>query len=486
MQSASPAGATPAARGLDDLPGPRGLPLVGNLFQVHRATIHRSVERWCREFGPLFSFRIGARRIVVLADHERIAAVLRDRPDGWRRTQQLQVISREMGLTPGLFGSEGDAWRRQRRMVMSGLDPGRVRAYFQSLRKVTARAQARWQRAARAGRTLELSTELMRYTVDTVAGLAFGSDINTLESDGVVIQQHLDRLFPALYRRLMSPLPYWRWFRLPADRALERSVVEIKRAIAEFIAQARERLRADPARRAEPPNLLEAMIVAAEDGGGIDDTQVSANVLTMLLAGEDTTAHTLGWLLHLLHRHPDALTRACGEARRVVPALEPVTPEHLAQLDYIDACIHETMRLKPVAPFTVVEALRDTQIGDLRVPRGSLLWCALRHDALADTHFDRPAAFDPARWLGDDAGNAKRVTMPFGAGPRICPGRYLALTEMKMLLAMLFVHFDIDAVDTPDGGEAPERMSFTMVPVGLRMRLRERAAAPEPIAAAAS
>jgi len=475
---------TPAPKRIADLPAPRGWPLVGNAFQLQRATIHRSVEQWCRELGPLFQFRVGARRIVVLADHARIATVLRDRPDGWRRTQQLQMISREMGLTPGVFGSEGEAWQRQRRMVMSGLDPGRVRAYFPSLNKVTERLRARWRRAAREGRTLDLSAELMRYTVDTVAGLAFGADINTLESDGVVIQRHLDRIFPALYRRMMLLLPYWRWVRLPSDHALERSVAEIKRAIAEFIAQARARLAADPARRAEPPNLLESMIVAAEDGGGIDDEQVSANVLTMLLAGEDTTAHTLGWLLHLLHRHPAALARAVDEARRVAPADGPLTPEHLADLDYVEACIHETMRLKPVAPFVVVEALRDTQIGELQVPRGTVLWCAMRHDNLADAHFDSPAAFDPQRWLGAATGSAKRVTMPFGAGPRICPGRYLALTEMKMLLAMLFVHFDIDTVDTADGQEAAERMSFTMVPVGLRMRLREHA--PTPLAGIAA
>ncbi|HET7526612.1 MAG TPA: cytochrome P450, partial [Burkholderiaceae bacterium] len=123
------------------------------------------------------------------------------------------------------------------------------------------------------------------------------------------------------------------------------------------------------------------------------------------------------------------------------------------------------------------EALRDSRIGDLQVPRGTLLWCAMRRDGLQDRHFGDAATFEPTRWLSDDtAGSGKRVTMPFGAGPRICPGRYLALTEMKMLLAMLLVHFDIVAVDTPAGGEAVERMSFTMVPVGLRMRLRARSA----------
>jgi cytochrome P450 len=464
-----------AVRRIDDLPGPRGWPLVGSLFQLRRDVIHQDIERWCQRYGALYKFRIGRRRLVVVSDHALIAEVLRDRPLGWRRTQQLQAVAREMGLKPGLFGSEGEAWRPQRRMVMSGLDPTRVRRYFPQLQRVTDRLQRRWQQAASEGRSLDLQAELMRYTVDTVAGLAFGRDINTLESDGDVIQQHLDRIFPALFRRLMAPLPYWRWFKLPADRALDHGVAEVKRAIAEFIAEARQRLHADTARRAHPPNLLEAMIVAAEEGRtGIGDDQVSANVLTMLLAGEDTTANTLAWLLHLLHRHPAALAQARDEALRVAGGPEPLTPEHLQRLEYIEACLHETMRLKPVAPFLVFEALRDTRLGDLQVPEGTMLWCALRHDSLSAEHFAEPLAFRPERWLGDAAGPAKRVATPFGAGPRMCPGRYLALTEMKMMLAMLLTRFEIESVTAAGRDEAEERMSFTMVPVGLRMRLRAR------------
>src|SRR5262245_58045097 len=136
MSTSEAAGpATAAARRIDDLPGPCGWPLVGNLFQLRRDVIHQDIERWCRSYGALFKFRIGRRRLVVVSDHALVADVLRDRPQGWRRTQQLQVVAREMGLKPGLFGSEGEAWRAQRRMVMSGLDPGRVRAYFPSLQR---------------------------------------------------------------------------------------------------------------------------------------------------------------------------------------------------------------------------------------------------------------------------------------------------------------------------------------------------------------
>ncbi|HWI12156.1 MAG TPA: cytochrome P450, partial [Burkholderiaceae bacterium] len=106
----------------------------------------------------------------------------------------------------------------------------------------------------------------------------------------------------------------------------------------------------------------------------------------------------------------------------------------------------------------------------------------MRGDSVSERHFAEPQAFRPERWLAEagpaqaaSTSAAKRVSMPFGAGPRVCPGRYLALLEIKMAMAMLLAHFDIVAVDTPDGAEAAEHMAFTMMPVGLRMRLRARA-----------
>jgi cytochrome P450 len=251
----------------------------------------------------------------------------------------------------------------------------------------------------------------------------------------------------------------------------------VNAAIAEFIAQARARLAADPQRRSAPPNLLESMIVAADSAeSGVTDTQVAGNVMTMLLAGEDTTANTLAWMIYLLHRHPEALQRARAEVLAVAGSIDQFGPERMAGLDYLEACAHETMRLKPVAPFQAVEALRDTTIGDVQVPRGTIVWCVMRADSISDAHFPDATVFKPERWLGNDAAasplsSAKRVSMPFGAGPRVCPGRYLALLEIKMAMAMLLAHFEIDSVGTPDGHEPAEHMSFTMSPLGLSMRL---------------
>ncbi|MEO8857964.1 MAG: cytochrome P450 [Burkholderiaceae bacterium] len=491
VSSPAPPAGSVGMRNIADLPGPRGWPVAGNLFQLDRTRPHQTVERWCEQYGSLFRMRLLKTPFLVVADHALIAGALRDRPDGFRRTPRLETTWREMGLAPGVFGANGEAWRRQRRMVMAGFDPSHVRAYFPALSRVTQRLRARWQKAARSGHWIDLQSDLMRFTVDAIAGLAFGTEINTLESDEEVIQQHLDQLFPTLSKRMLAPFPYWRHFKLPSDHRLDQGVREVNVAVQQFMAQARERMRVDPSLRQHPGNLLEAMIVAAEQpGSGVDDRDVAGNVLTMLLAGEDTTANTLAWMLHLLQGNPDAMQAVAREVRDVAAragggADHVFTHEQTSQLDFVEACAHETMRLKPVAPLNVMQALKDTRIADVLVPAGAMLWCVMRHDTVQESHFENPHAFYPTRWIDTGSSSAatasaKRISMPFGAGPRICPGRYLALLEMKMAIAMLFNSFDIEHIGTTDGAEPREQLSFTMAPQGLRMRLRARTPSADP------
>jgi cytochrome P450 len=473
VESAAPKAATPLRR-LADLPGPAGWPVLGNLPQIRPARLHLQLHAWAQQHGRFFQLRFGKHRVLVTVDHEAMSAMLRDRPDGFRRSQDMERIGKEMGLKAGLFGANGDEWKRQRRMVMAAFDPGRVKAYYPSLVRCGERLAGRWQQAADRGRTIDLQADLMRFTVDAIAGLAFGTDVNTLESDDNIIQRHLDKIFPKLFTRIIG-VPYWRWFKLPSDHALDRALVAVDTAIDGFIADARVRL-ADPARRAAPQNLLEAMIVAADEpASGITDEQVAGNVMTMLLAGEDTTANTLAWAIWLLHQHPPALARAQDEARSAMAGGGAVTLDHLARLDYIEACMHETMRLRPVAPLIALQALKDTVLGDVAVPVGTRVMGLTRHDSIDDRYVAEGARFKPERWLGEaglSPAAARRISMPFGAGPRMCPGRYLALQEMKMVMLTLLTRFDIASVDTADGGEPAERLMFAMAPVGLRMTLR--------------
>jgi cytochrome P450 len=310
----------PALRTLRDLPGPRPWPLVGNLLQVSLHRMHQNLADWADEHGPFFRVQLGGFKILVVTDAELIGQLLKDRPDTFRRPSRMQAIMREMGIPDGVFMAEGETWSRQRRMVMASFAPQQVRAYFPALLKVAHRLRQRLQLAAQqqaqGAPGLDLQVELMRFTVDAIAGLAFGTEVDTLGSDDDVIQRHLDKVFPAIWRRAHAVFPYWQHLKLPADRELDDSMRVVNAAIRRFIEEGRARLQ-DPARRASPPNLLEAMIVAADEpDSGMNDEDVAGNVFTMLLAGEDTTATSLSWMLDLLWRHPTALARARAEVDR--------------------------------------------------------------------------------------------------------------------------------------------------------------------------
>ena len=475
----------PALRQIKNLPGPRVWPLVGNALQVKVSRIHLDMERWCVRYGPLFRVYLGRQPLLVVANHQTVSALLRDRPDRFRRPSVTAFISSELGGLPNIFMAEGAEWRNQRRMVMAGFAPKAIKEYFPALVNVGLRLRKRWSEAAAQHASIDLSADLKRYTVDVIAGLAFGQDVNTLESGDNVIQQHLDRILPGISRRSLSAMPYWRYFKLPQDRRLEQSSKALRQAVYGLIDQARQRMQHNPNAADKPANLLEALIAAADQpGSAINNDTVAGNVSTMLLAGEDTTANSIAWLLYFLRTHPEALQRATQEVQALAPDCAAFTLQQLDSLDFLGACIEEAMRLKPVAPFLPLEALVDTTVEDVQVPAGTIVWCVLRHDSVDEKNFKNAAAFDPARWLvsPDDVGSAatasrgagKGISAPFGAGPRTCPGRYLALLEIKIAVAMVLGYFEIESVATDSGQPPKELMGFVMSPEGLKMRLKAR------------
>ncbi|EWS53861.1 MULTISPECIES: cytochrome P450 [unclassified Methylibium] len=462
-------------RSVAALPGPRGWPLIGNLLQFDLPRLHRQFEDWADRHGPTYRLRLGRREVLVISDAETIAALLRDRPDTWRRMRPIEAVIREAG-GHGVFSAEGDDWRRQRRLVMSAFDPGHLKRFYPSLQRVTERLMASWREAARRGEAIDLQASLMRYTVDVTTGLAFGVDLNTIDAPHP-LQEHLDKLFPMLFRRVNLPFPYWHYLRLPIDREYDRHLRRVHEAVRGFVQAARQRLQDEPARRERPTDLLEAMLAARDaDGSALTEEEVAGNVMTVLLAGEDTTANTLGWAIWLLHEHPDdwqalvaEVDAALGDARL------PPSFDAARGLASIEASVGEAMRLKPVAPLLFMEANRETALAGFRLPPGAVVFCLMRRAALDARLAEDVADFRPGRWQDGADRAVQKASMPFGAGPRLCPGRYLALLEMKMVLGMLARNFELLEVG-PEGGGAPgERMAFTMFPVGLKMRLAERA-----------
>jgi cytochrome P450 len=432
------------------------------------------VEDWCDRYGPIYRFSVGRHMIVVVDDLDEVHRVLRDRPDGFLRSRRMKSIADEMGNS-GVFAEEGDVWRRQRRLVVTALNSRHVQRYFHIIRTATERLHRKLRNDAREGRTLEIGQQLMSYSLDVVSALALGHDLNALENGEHELQQHIERVFAMTLRRLFSLVPYWRVFRLPADRALDRSLAELDRSVAGFIEQARARVAESPALLKAPENLLEAMLAAQQEEGSFTDEEIIGNAHTLLNAGQDTTANTMAWTIWLLAGRPAIQQRWADEARELLGTQPfPADPQTVDKLSYGEAVLRESMRVKPVTPALGAETLRDETILGTRIPTGTRLWLPTRR--LGMKAVARGSEYDPDRWLaGRDAGSEtpdQRSFLAFGAGPRFCPGRNLAFLSAKTALAMIARNFEIEPDES--GGPVSEQFAFTMVPKGLRVRLHER------------
>jgi cytochrome P450 len=471
--------AATSIRTIEDLPGPRRLPLLGNAHQIRASSMHLAAERWADRYGPLYRVDLGPRRIVVVSDPDVINAVFRDRPDGFARWREIGEITKEIWGTVGVFAAEGDDWRRARRLAVTALNSNHIQRYFEIVATCTRRLYRRLEPAARDGRPLEIGAALSSFTVDVTSALAFGHDLNTLENGDGELQSHLHKVFEATNRRLLAPFPYWRHVKLPADRELDRAMAALRPAVVAFMEEARERIAARPELREAPENFLEGMIAAQEAEGTFDDEEILANVFTLLLAGEDTTSHTMAWTIAALAEMPAVQARWAEEASEVLGEEHyPTAYEAVERLPYGEGVLRESMRLKSVAPIGGVEPLADTEVAGLAMPAGTRLLCLTRKAGFRDVA--RATEFLPERWLddGDLEAPDQKSFLTFGAGPRFCPGRNLAFLEAKTALAMIARNFEIEL--DPATGPPTELLGFTMSPKGLRVRLRERTAVAAP------
>jgi cytochrome P450 len=219
-------------------------------------------------------------------------------------------------------------------------------------------------------------------------------------------------------------------------------------------------------------------VAQADEEIEFSDHEIYGNVMTFLLAGEDTTANSMAWMIYFMANYPDVQRQMQAEADAVLGRSETVMEyERIRELRYIEAVAHETMRLKPVAAFLGLQALEDVTIKNLHIPKGTSVFLLLRPKGLEDSEFAAAAEFKPERWLNyprQANPHHRKSFLPFGGGPRLCPGRSLALLEIKMAVSMICRHFDV--VRSEPQREIVERFVFTVTPQDLKVSLRSRVA----------
>ncbi len=446
--------------------------MLGNIHQLETRTLHRTIEQWATELGSVFSLKLGPKRVFVTSDPDLAQYALRERPETFRKLSNMTSVIDEMGFI-GVFSAEGERWHPQRKLVMQALSKKTLPPFFPTLQTITERLRNHWQRVADAGEVTDIVQDLTRFTVDVTTTLSFGYDVNTLEQENVPIQKHLSEILPMIALRATLPFAYWHYLRLPQDRRLERSIKEVRAFVLEMIDNARREVARDP--EAPPKNLLQAMIVAAsEPDSGITDEVVYANVVTLLAAGEDTTAHTLAWTLYCMAERPE-LQNALQQAAHAALGESSLAADYetTERLSAFEAAAFEAMRFKPTIPLIYLETNEEVVLGGTLLAPRTPVFLSLRPAMEADEHFAGAQHFDFKRWLTRPherhTAHNGRAFMQFGAGPRVCPGRHLAILEIRMVLSMLARNFSIEFAGDQAGIE--EVFSITMLPSSLPMKL---------------
>lgn len=452
---------------------------------VPASRVHLVLEEWGRKHGPIFKVSAAGRQVIGINDMDTINWILRDRPEGFRRWSNIEQILQEVyeavpemkGTPPAVFAAEGDEWKRQRRLIINSLNKDHLHRYFSVVRTATERLYRRLQSKAATGEPVTIADEMTSFTIDVTSALAFGYDLNTLEGKGGSLLHHMHRVQTMSGRRLITPVAYWRWVKLPADRALDRSMVEVYRSTAGFIERARERMAARPELFEEPENLIEGLLAAQKADRSFTDQEIVGNLLAILFAGEDTTSHTLAWTTWLLASRSDIQQRLGEEATAALGEHPfPVEYETAERLPYAEAVLRESLHFKSVGPMLGVEPVEDREICGTHIPAGTQLILLLRQ-----AHGGAGAgleSFRPERWLEDNEAASAPKSLTFGAGPRFCPGRNLAFLESKAALGMLARNFDVELDES--GGPVREAIRLTMIADGLRVRLRPRTKEYEP------
>ncbi len=372
-------------------------------------------------------------------------------------------------LGNGLVLSEGDFWRRQRRLMQPAFHRERIQGYGQTMVDFTDRLLTSWH----DGEVRDVQSEMMRLTLEIAAKTLFGAEVSSEATDvGAAFTTALECLqarISGLQLLLPDGVPTPTMLRL--RRAVRRLDALVYRIIAERRRSGEDR-----------GDLLSLLVQArdADDGTGMTDQQLRDEVLTLVFGGHETTALTLTWAWYLLATHPEAEERLHIELARELGD-RGTSATDVARLPFTSAVITETLRLYPPLWAFSREATEHTAIGGYPVRKGTIVivspWTMHRHPQ----YYVEPEAFAPERWLDGLAQRLLRFAyFPFGGGPRQCIGNSFALQEAALVLAAIAQRFqlDLEAGQTirpvPTGTLRPER--------GVRMRLRARGVSQRTIA----
>ena len=440
--------------------------MLGSALDLRKSQI-RTYERVMREHGDVVKLVVGppgVRFDLYCVFHpDGVKAVLAGSREGYSKGNRFyRQIAQSFGW--GLLTSEGELWRRQRRLVQPLFTRRQIAAYAELMAEEAAAVAGRWDRATRNGWSVDANAEMVGLALRVVGRAIFGDDVARA---GAV----LDSAFPVLnrhtFRRAMSPLAPPASWPTPDNRRAARARRALYEVVDELIAH-RQRAGADG------EDLLSRLLLARDPdtGEAMDLQQVRDEALIFLLAGHETTSTALTFTLHLLGRHPSEQQLVLDELDTVLDG-RPPTLDDAPALERTAMAIKEAMRLYPPAYALGRLSVTENEVGGYSIPAGAYVVMSQFATHRHPQFWDDAEAFDPARFTPEREGaRHSHAYFPFGGGPRACIGSHFAMLEATMAVALLLQRFRIssDQEDVPLDTEGITLRPKGAVPIQLAAR----------------
>ena len=407
-------------------PGPKGNLILGVMPEFNRDTLG-FIER-CRNYGDVVSMRFLYLTAYFLYHPDAIEYVVSTNAKNFIKSRTLRSPFFQRLVGNGLLTSEHDQWKRQRRLAQPAFHRQRINSYGEVMVDYTQRTISRWN----PGEERDIHRDMMRLTLEIVVKTLFNADVSADADKVGRVLSHIVKPFAS-----QATLKWIMDNRLPtaAHRKFNQDAQEIDAIVYRIISERRQSGR-------DQGDLLSMLLAAHdEDGTQMNDKQLRDEVMTLFLAGHETTALTLSWAWYLLARNPEAERKFHDELDEVLGGRLP-TMDDLPQLTYCEMIAKESMRLYPPAYGLGREAIEECEIGGFRVPAKSQVFMFQWVTQRDPRFFTEPDEFHPERWTEAFSNSLpKYAYFPFGGGPRFCIGNAFAMMEIILVLATVGQRF---------------------------------------------
>ncbi len=429
-------------RNTTSTPGPKPMPVLGNILDMRQGEVFETLLEFHKTYGDIVQLELPKNQYVYsIANPETIQHVMQMNNQNYTKGERIDIAKPLVGN--GLFTSEGDFWRRQRRMMQPAFHRRQIALLAEEMVATIQEMLARWESSADTGQVLNMQNEMMELTMEVVTRTLFTSSLEPAEISE--LGEQITFLLDEITERSQAILPIGEKLPTARKRRFDKGVEAIDEIIYRLIENRRQS-------REKQDDLLTMLLESRDEdsGQGMDDKQLRDELVTIFLAGHETTAIALSWTLALLSLHPTVRRKLQAEVDSVLAGRIPGAAD-FNDLPYTNAVVSEAMRIYPPLPMTIRQALGQDVLEGYQIQANSSIFINIYSAHHNPDVWENPEGFDPERFMPDRIKEVPRFAyLPFGGGPRQCIGNNFALMEAVLALSMITQRFELNLIPGTD------------------------------------